>query len=708
MRKITLFLVLLCWTSLSAKNYYVAKDGLDTNNGSKDAPFLTIAKISSVLRAGDTCFIMEGTYRETLQPKNSGTSSAPIVYTRYQDDEVIISATEKLDNWQVHSGNIYKANYTMNLGRLNALFCDSKCMDFARWPNNTDDNLLTVDMHPTVTGGSASTIQTSGIPGNWVGGYVCYLGAHSGMTWTRQITASTANLISYTAIDIAKWPFNPHNPTVYRNGNRGRFYLMGTLEAIDYEREWFHENGIVYFQAPGNGNPNDLNVEIRARKSAAILDKSYIHIVGLNTFGGNIEIKASNCLLKNNVIKEGWRCRDELNNTTAQVSEGAINIMAPNITIDHNTIDGSSLNGIMTASWGNPAPSNIKITNNYIHNCNTIGLHASPVRNNAKNTLIWGNTIHTTGRDGIYSSATNCEIAYNDVYDVMHINNDGGVFYTVGNDNEKNVKIHHNWFHDSKGPTYADGRCAGIYLDNDSKGYVVHHNVVWNVTWSGIQLNWDNWNIDIYNNTLYQMEAALDRWANGRFLDDIVLRNNYSNAGPWPSPTNKEWLSKETGTPISINNSNLINARPNFENWQNKDFRPSENSILINGGEIIEGITDGYFGNKPDIGAYEYGVTPWRPGVDPVISGDIETGIEEKDEVSTFIFPNPLVNSNLNIKLEQNAEVKIYSLNSQLVYAKNCNEGLQSIDYSVFPTKGLYLVQINCNNDSKSIKVMVN
>ena len=46
------------------------------------------------------------------------------------------------------------------------------------------------------------------------------------------------------------------------------------------------------------------------------------------------------------------------------------------------------------------------------------------------------------------------------------------------------------------------------------------------------------------------------------------------------------------------------------------DFRPRENSPLINAGRVIPGFTDNYNGKPPDIGAYEYGGKNWRAGSD--------------------------------------------------------------------------------------------
>ncbi|MEM9340847.1 MAG: Ig-like domain-containing protein, partial [Bacteroidota bacterium] len=463
----------------------------------------------------------------------------------------------------------------------------------------------------SVTNGSASTIESPEIAADWTGGYVYYLGAHSGASWTREITESFPGRVSFEAVDINRWPFDPHNPTEIRNGNRGQFYLFGLLDALDYEREWYYDGNeeYVYFQAPNNSNPNTLQVEIAQRVRTMNLTQDYIHVDGINAFGGKIEIRGENCVIKNGTFKECFHSLDAFNNVNAQISDGAIAVRASNTTIERNVIDGGSLNGIHVQGFNNV--NNVLIRYNYIQNFNTIGNHSSPIRSGAQNTRIISNTIRTTGRDGIYVAGTNSEIAYNDVSDCMRINNDGGVFYTVGNDFDKNNVIHHNWFHDSFGPEYADGRAAGIYLDNDSKGYLVHNNVVWNVTWSGIQINWDNWNLDIFNNTIYNVGEGMGRWENGFRLEDVVLKNNFASE--------EEWF----GTDIA-EATNIINAIDPFTSFDNQNFVPKPGSFLSNGGEVIEGITDGFQGPKPDIGAYEGGLTPWVPGVNTVLGGEAD------------------------------------------------------------------------------------
>lgn len=75
-----------------AMNYYVAKDGDDTNSGTQSRPWKTISKANMILKPGDTVYLQAGTYRESLQPHRSGRQGKYIAYKRYRDEEVIITA----------------------------------------------------------------------------------------------------------------------------------------------------------------------------------------------------------------------------------------------------------------------------------------------------------------------------------------------------------------------------------------------------------------------------------------------------------------------------------------------------------------------------------------------------------------------------------------------------------------------------------------
>ncbi|MFC2111628.1 T9SS type A sorting domain-containing protein [Bacteroidota bacterium] len=640
-----IWLIFLAMASglVNANNYYVSKDGIDSNTGTIETPFLTLAKAATIVVPGDTCFIKEGVYREELRITRSGQSGSPIVFRAFENDSVVISATDKVVDWIVHDGSIYKLEAKLTLDRQNMVYFDGKPMNMARWPNDTDDNRYTIDA-TLCTGGSASTIIGSGIPDlGWTGGYVWYLGAHSGASWTRPVTGfdATTGTISFPAVDINKWPFNPHNPTLVRNGNRGRFFLFGVLDALDHPGEWFYDavTDTLYFQAPGDADPNLAVTEIASRENTINLAGSYIHVDGINAFGGRVLITGDNCIVRNGNLRHCLEILDELDNTDAQIGNGSINIVASNTIIEGNIIEYGSCNGIACLSaWKGGTKNTIR--NNIIRHFNTIGNHSGPIRANNPYTSIIGNTIYSCGRDGIYNSGANSEIAWNDIYGCMKINNDGGVFYTVGNSSSKNTEIHHNWVHDSKGPSYADGRAAGIYLDNDSKGYHVHHNVVWNVTWTAVQMNWDNWYNNIFNNSFWDVGGAMGNWLNGRELIDNRIYNNYSHKG--------DWIGNEF-------KNNIIDPVSPFEDFAGRDFTPKYESPLFDAGVFITGTTDIYIGSAPDVGAYEFGLSPWRPGVNRDEGGDtlisLRISILEPLDNSTIVSP-----AEINIELAASSD----------------------------------------------------
>ncbi len=66
-------------------SYYVDRtvSCSDSGSGTASGPFCTIAKGVSKLTAGDTLYIGNGTYAETIKPATSGTASAPITITAW-------------------------------------------------------------------------------------------------------------------------------------------------------------------------------------------------------------------------------------------------------------------------------------------------------------------------------------------------------------------------------------------------------------------------------------------------------------------------------------------------------------------------------------------------------------------------------------------------------------------------------------------------
>ena len=50
-----------------AAEYFVALDGADSSSGSHDRPFRTIQKAAETMKAGDTCYVRGGLYRQVVR-----------------------------------------------------------------------------------------------------------------------------------------------------------------------------------------------------------------------------------------------------------------------------------------------------------------------------------------------------------------------------------------------------------------------------------------------------------------------------------------------------------------------------------------------------------------------------------------------------------------------------------------------------------------
>lgn len=123
-------------------SYFVAPDGSDDNPGTLLRPLKTVQKCAELVQPGFTCWLREGTYRETIVPKTSGTQALPIAFAAYQNESVTISGTEIVDNWSVDRDSIYRTKVDLPVDGYsdtgffaNQIFMNGEMMPEARFPN---------------------------------------------------------------------------------------------------------------------------------------------------------------------------------------------------------------------------------------------------------------------------------------------------------------------------------------------------------------------------------------------------------------------------------------------------------------------------------------------------------------------------------------------------------------------------------------------
>lgn len=79
-RLILLLTMILCSGPLTAATYYLSPTGSDSNPGTAVSPWRTFRKAASVVRAGDTVIVRDGTYTGGVSIETPGTGSKPIVF----------------------------------------------------------------------------------------------------------------------------------------------------------------------------------------------------------------------------------------------------------------------------------------------------------------------------------------------------------------------------------------------------------------------------------------------------------------------------------------------------------------------------------------------------------------------------------------------------------------------------------------------------
>ena len=585
---------------LMAVDYYVSNSGSDPANTGLSAasPFQTIQKAASIMSAGDNCYIAGGVYRETVIPARSGAAGAPITFLPYMNQPVTITGADIVSGpWSVYSGNIYKSADTSN---FNQLFVDSVMMNKARWPNTAAGDLLHMVTATASAGTNYSALNDPSLPpGNWNGAYVWIQPGDGWGAYVTQITNYTAGS-GFTF----STPISTSGDTNYEPRAGNPYYIFGALAGLDTNSEWVLDTAgqVLYLWTPDGAAPSAHVVEFKNRIYAFDLTGlSYIKLYNLNIFSAAVNMNGSYyCVVDDCRMKYVDHYESMSGFTTGG---GETNYVSGGYnTYSNCEISQSAGCGIYIQGYDNT------VTNCLIHDTGYMGSnHAAIMTEGSPGSPAFGdvlshNTIYNTGRFGIYHPSTTQEkILYNDISEPGLLSKDCGPIYSFGLDAQY-TEIAYNWVHDNY-TKYG----AGIYLDNGTNNHLVHHNVAWNLAGTGIVLNTPSENNRIYNNTLFNCLNSFSYYGNAaQGLGDIqdqsgtIVENNLADMST---------ASFCTKYPPVVSNNGLYPVDSNYV--------PTSGSGAIDAGLVIPGITDGYAGAAPDIGAYEYGGTYFKPGYVP-------------------------------------------------------------------------------------------
>lgn len=592
--------------------YYVSKSGNDANDGSENAPFLTIGKAASVLTAGETCVIGEGVYKETVTPKNSGEYGAPISFIAKQGEKVVISGTEKITStWEHYKDGIYKTNTHMWRRTENQIFVNGEMAQIARYPNKNSDNFISVGTTLSADSASDHFVTDADLTqpdGFFNGARISTEGTSHYLHFTSTVTDYKKGTANFEKIDSG-WD----SPTTNSN-----YYFYDSLALLDAENEWYYDgNGTIYYKPKNNQNPNNLTFEYSVRPDAFdARDKSNIFIGGLEIFGASVKTNEGSEYLTLDSNKILYYYHTHVSRVYPWGANWyGVELWGENSVVSNCEIAYGAEGGVQVYA------DNCSVVNNYIHDINYINSNAAAIEPKYANyTLISHNTIDNIARSAIILSCKNMRVCYNKISNCAVNTHDVSGIGSYMFDAEGTVEVDHNIIYDCD-----DGHSfVAYYLDNGSMNYLVHHNVCYDVDLAMI-LNNPSYNNRIYNNTFLSTKTIQtgnmqNPWENNAFIGAVWDGDQfYNNIMP----------SLYYGTGAYMKN-NLLSTNSSVK--LNKDCTLQSGSIAIDKGIALPVGTDKFVGSAVDIGAYEYGETPWNAGQDLSLEFETEFSLSKAND----------------------------------------------------------------------------
>jgi len=628
-------LAALCLTialPAAATDYYVSPSGSDTGgDGSQSRPWKTIQKAADAMSAGDTCHVADGEYAEMVRPAGSGSAGNYISFVA-DGSSVTLNGARKITGWTVHSGNIWKANVAWNFGEL---FVDRQRMVLARWPNLSTGDIYRPNFYQaTANGGKTSIIDSVHLTqpaGYWSGAKIYLL---AGPGWSAEQLDATGYIPDERRITFGTSIFSQY----YDADQNSLYFMYDKLSLLDAPSEWFLDraSGTLYVWLPDGSDPNGHLIEASGGSGGFDLtDRSYVRIAGFKLMSGDIKMRnVTGCLVED--VRH-------LYPATELWVNGSDNV------ITRSEIAYTSSTGVRLAGTRNT------LSKCHVHHCNYFGDNKAIVELGEKYFEGWWrvdggtqNTIvdcllHDAGQSGVFVvgalSISGCTIEHNEIYNVGLIAKDLGGFYCYnsnggGTEIRYNI-VHHVWPKES--PEWGPIRLGyGIYLDENSSNFSVHHNVAYLTGGYAIMLHQASRNNLVYNNTAAGSGGGwgdvINSSPGGNYfgIDGTVVANNLAAmldnrtwGGGWSINFVSEIPAYHHNGYYNLYHSDRLNSQgvegtgvignPLFANAPGNDFSLLAGSPMIDKGAVIPGITDGYVGAAPDIGAFELGGSV-RPG----------------------------------------------------------------------------------------------
>ncbi len=635
---VALTLALTICSNLAAKTVYVSSAGKASNAGTSQAPLASLQSAVDQLQPGDTCVVRPGVYRESVAVSVSGTAQKPIQIVA--QGNVLLDGTDPISGQWTKHGSFYRI--ALPGPPVEQVFQDGEPLTPARWPNAQFSDTWIRSTWATSTEDSRKDLMVCEALAetniDWTGATAVLNVGHQYKTWTREVLSHQKGASQFT-YDLAERLGDGKDDG--RNWWDDRFYLTGTVKALDAPGEWFHDTdaGYLYLVPDAGTAPRPESITVK-RRDYAIRGKGVRHLCvsGFRVHGCTVRFENAH-----HVTIEGCTIRyPQFTRLIGETMPAGQRKATPctSISGQHNTIRKVYVaygcgTGIAAMGLDNRVEDCIVRDVAWSGTINFPGiLLTSTADDEDHGSTVARCEVFNTGNVGIRFGGRANVIEFNHVHHTGLACRDIAAVHT-GSPKTRGSIVRHNWVHHSMG--------KGIRGDDQTRGLTVHHNLVWSCDEGIIVKGDDN---TVYHNTILGADGhgALliptrqepqKWWTRHEILPVQNLHsrffNNYCETVAFrhaPIPQNvgiTHNLPDSKETPFE---ATLVNVKPAALEDASLDPRPRPDAFLVDAGTIVSEITDDYVGDAPDPGAYESGKPGWRPGPSWTVPEDLVLEIE--------------------------------------------------------------------------------
>lgn len=373
---------------------------------------------------------------------------------------------------------------------------NNEMMTLARYPNE-EDEILGGFMQPAsiIEAGTAGKVSSFSFTydaeahpniANWSNADEIFFEGYGDVLWKYQkvrlasIDTSTHTITSAETKLYSELAEPNENPII---NSGAEFYFSNIPEELDVPGEYYidRENKKLYFYPDEEGGTVKISrgshdlVKVIGAKNI-----TFENICFENTSGSGFEIKYSD-----NVVIDDCEIRN--------VGKRAVEISySKNTGVKNSLIKDVGQGGVLL---GDVNRYSLAKSSNFVQNCEIVDYsrikptYSPAVADFGVSDVIKNNTIHESFHQAIALSGNDCEVSYNDIYDVVKGAADAGAIYMYRTPYARGNVIEYNYLHDISYTERTPGmENYAIYFDGWASGQTVRNNLFHDVR-NGLFIN---------------------------------------------------------------------------------------------------------------------------------------------------------------------------------------------------------------------------